>query len=110
MARYVFHRGQCPEAAISFRLLVTRRVAPADPKQVTVGTLRDGHVYELFLTSQPASSLPAATVLELYQHRGSFEQVLSDAAEEQDPARWCSRTACGQEVAQVLSQWVWIHA
>jgi hypothetical protein len=96
-----------PEAAISFRVLVTRRVAPADPKQVTVGTLRDGWVYELFLTSQPASSLPAATVLELYQHRGSFEQVLSDEDEEQDPDRWCSRTPCGQEFAQILGQWVW---
>lgn len=96
-----------PEAAISFRVLVTRRVAPADPKQVTVGTLRDGYVYELFLTSRPASSLPAATVLELYQHRGSFEQVLSDEDEEQAPDRWCSRTPCGQEFTQVLSQWVW---
>jgi hypothetical protein len=96
-----------PEAAISFRILVTRQVAPADPKQVTVGKLRDGFVYELFLTSQPASSLPAATVLELYQQRGSFEQVLSDEDEEQDPDRWCSRTPCGQEFAQILSQWVW---
>lgn len=96
-----------PEAAISFRLLVTRRVAPADPKQITVGTLRDGWVYELFLTSQPARSLPATTVLELYQHRGSFEQVLSDEDEEQDLDRWCSRTPCGQEFAQVLGQWVW---
>lgn len=98
---------ECPEAAISFRVLVTRRVAPADPKQVTVGTLRDGWVYELFLTSQSASSLPPATVLELYQHRGSFEQVLSDEDEEQDPDRWCSRTPSGQEFAQILSQWVW---
>jgi hypothetical protein len=96
-----------PEEAISFRLLVTRRIAPADPKHVTVGKLRDGFVYELFLTSQPTSSLPATTVLELYQHRGSFEQVLSDEDQEQDPDRWCSRTPCGQEFAQVLSQWVW---
>jgi hypothetical protein len=96
-----------PEAAVSFRVLVTRRAAPADPTQVTVGKLRDGHVYELFLTSQPATSLPAVTVLELYQHRGSFEQVLSDEDDEHDPDRWCSRTPCGQEFAQVLSQWVW---
>ena len=46
-------------------------------------------------------------MLELYQHRGSFEQVLSDEDAEQDVDRWCSRTACGQELWQILNQWVW---
>ena len=96
-----------PEVVIRYRVLVTRRTAPADLTQIAVGKLRDNYVYELFLTSRPASSLPAATVLELYQHRGSFEQVLSDEDIEQDPDRWCSRTACGQEFWQILSQWVW---
>ena len=96
-----------PEVVISYRVLVTRRTAPTDRGQITVGKLRDGHIYELFLTSHPASSLPAATVLELYQHRGSFEQVLSDEDGEQDPDRWCSHTPCGQEFWQILSQWVW---
>jgi hypothetical protein len=96
-----------PAVVIPYRVLVTRRMAPADPAQISVGKLRDDHVYELFLTSHPASRLPAATVLELYQHRGSFEQVLSDEDVEQDPDRWCSRTPCGQEFWQILSQWVW---
>jgi len=96
-----------PEVVIPYRVLVTRRTAPADPAQIAVGKLRDNHVYELFLTSHPASSLPAATVLELYQHRGSFEQVLSDEDVEQDVDRWCSRTPCGQEFWQILNQWVW---
>jgi len=96
-----------PEVVLSYRVLVTRRRAPADTAHITVGKLRDGQVYELFLTSQPASSLPAATILELYQQRGSFEQVLSDADAEQDPDRWCSRTPCGQEFWQIISQWVW---
>ena len=87
-------------------MLVTRRTAPADPAQITVGKLRDAHVYERFLTAHAASSRPAATVLELYQQRGSFEQVLSDEAGEQDPDRWCSRTPCGQEFWQILTQWV----
>jgi len=86
---------------------VTRRSAPADTAQIAVGKLRDNSVYELFLTSHPASSLPAATVLELYQHRGSFEQVLSDEDGEQDLDRWCWRTPCGQEFWQILNQWVW---
>lgn len=96
-----------PEVAISYRVLLTRRVAPADPKDISVGKLRDGWVYELFLTSQAVSSLPVATVLELYQQRGSFEQVLSDEDAEQDPDRWCSHTPYGQELWQLICQWVW---
>ena len=96
-----------PQIVVSYRVLVARRPPPADAGAISVGTLRDGFVYELFLTSQPASSLPAATVLELYQQRGSFEQVLSDEDGEQSPDRWCSRTPCGQELWQILNQWVW---
>ena len=96
-----------PEVVIYYRVVVARRTAPADPAQISVGKLRGEHVYELFLTSHSASRLPAATVLELYGHRGSFEQVLSDEDDEQDPDRWCSRTECGQEFWQILSQWVW---
>jgi hypothetical protein len=33
--------------------------------------------------------------------------VLSDEDKEQDPDRWCSHTAWGQEFWQVMSQWVW---
>jgi len=93
-----------PEVVISYRVVVARRTAPADPTQITVGKQRGEHVYELFLTSHSSSTLPAATVLELYGHRGSFEQVLSDEDDEQDPDRWCSRTACGQEFWQILNQ------
>ncbi|MFV9505684.1 MAG: hypothetical protein AB4911_14105 [Oscillochloridaceae bacterium umkhey_bin13] len=96
-----------PDVVVTYRGLVTRRAAPADHAQITVGKLRDAHVYELFLTSRPAHSLPATTVLELYQHRGAFEQVLSDEDTEQAPDRWCSHTPCGQEFWQILSQWVW---
>jgi hypothetical protein len=96
-----------PEVVIYYRVIVARRTAPADPTQISVGKQRGEHVYELFLTSHSSSTLPAATVLELYGHRGSFEQVLSDEDCEQDPDRWCSRTACGQEFWQILNQWVW---
>jgi hypothetical protein len=40
--------------------------------------------------------------VELYLHRGAFETVLSDEDQEQDPDRWCSHTACGQEFWQIL--------
>jgi hypothetical protein len=64
-------------------------------------------VYELFLTPAPPHAFTSADVLDLYLHRGSFETVLADEDQEQDPDRWCSRTACGQEFWQILNQWIW---
>ena len=93
--------------AVSCRVVVTRRAAPADPGEVTVGKLLGDHVYELFLTSHPAHRLPAVDLIPLYNGRGGFEQVLSDEDREQDPDRWCSHNPYGQEFWQVLSQWVW---
>jgi hypothetical protein len=46
-------------------------------------------------------------VLALYVHRGAFENALSDEDAEQDPDRWCSHSAWGQECWQIISQWVW---
>jgi hypothetical protein len=43
----------------------------------------------------------------LYLHRGAFEGVLGDEDEEQDPDRWCSHTAWGQEFWLILAQWIW---
>lgn len=96
-----------PDVPISYRVILTRCPTPLDRTQISVGKLRGEYVYELFLTSHPTSSLPPATIVELYQHRGAFEQVLSDEDAEQDCDRWCSRTPCGQEFWQILSQWVW---
>jgi hypothetical protein len=89
------------------RVIVTKRPAPADREQVTVGKQVGQDVYELFLTSHPARCLQAADVVQLYLHRGSFEQVLADEDEEQDPDRWCSYTPHGQTCWQIVSQWVW---
>lgn len=96
-----------PEQLVRYRVIVTRRPAPADQPPSTVGKLLGDSGYELFLTSHPAACLPATMIIELYQHRGSFEQVLSDEDQEQDPDRWCSLTALGQEFWQIVSQWVW---
>ena len=43
----------------------------------------------------------------LYLYRGAFEPTLSDEDQEQDPDRWCSHAAYGQECWQIVSQWVW---
>jgi hypothetical protein len=61
----------------------------------------------LFFTSLPATSFTAADVLMLYLHRGSFETGLADEDREQDSDRWSSYPPYGQEVWQILSQWVW---
>jgi hypothetical protein len=66
-------------------------------KKPSIGVLRAGVVYELFLTTMPPHAFTEAVVLDLYLHRGSFETVLSDEDREQDPDRWCSHTSCGQD-------------
>ncbi len=45
-------------------------------------------------------------VLDLYHGRGAFEGVLVDENVEAGPDRWCSPTACGQELWQIACQWV----
>ncbi len=63
--------------------------------------------YELFLTTLPRQAFTASDVVELYLHRAAFEPTLADEDEEQEPDRWCSHSAWGQECWQVVSQWVW---
>jgi hypothetical protein len=55
----------------------------------------------------PVDAFTPADVVALYFHRGAFEAVLADEDEEQDLDRWCSQTAWGQELWQILAQWLW---
>jgi hypothetical protein len=87
------------------RVIIATHPATDDPPKI--GKERDGLVYELFVSTVPSPALTAKDLLDLYLHRGSFETVLADEDREQDPDRWCSRTPCGQEFWQILSQWVW---
>jgi hypothetical protein len=80
---------------------------PASEKKPRVGVERAGVVYELFLTCVPQAAFTAADVVALYLHRGAFENALADEDLEQDPDRWCSHEALGQEFWQILCQWVW---
>lgn len=80
---------------------------PAGEQKSRVGRTHEGVVYELFLTALPQNAFTAVDVVALYLHRGAFENVLADEAQEQDPDRWCSHAAWGQECWQVISQWVW---
>ena len=36
-----------------------------------------------------------------------YAPALADEDQEQEPDRWCSHSAWGQEAWQVVSQWVW---
>lgn len=103
----------CPEVRVGAngeRCRIVVATHPAGPTKPRVGVERNGIVYELFLTMLPQGAFTAADVVTLYLHRGSFENALSDEDTEQDPDRWCSHTAWGQECWQIVAQWVWNEA
>jgi hypothetical protein len=100
----------CPEQILSkagkpCRIVVATH--PAKAQKSPVGVTREGVVYELFLTNLPQGAFTAADVVALYLHRGAFENALADEDLEQDPDRWCSHAAWGQEAWQIICQWVW---
>jgi len=100
----------CPEIPVGPDQIPCRVVVathPAGNKKSPVGVTRAGVVYELFFTNLPQRAFTACDVVELYLHRGAFEPTLADEDKEQDPDRWCSHSAWGQECWQLVSQWVW---
>jgi hypothetical protein len=100
----------CPEVAVGPESIPCRVVVAthkAGNKKSPVGVTRAGIVYELFFTNLTQQAFTAADVVELYLHRGAFEPALADEDQEQDPDRWCSYAAWGQECWQLASQWVW---
>src|SRR3989449_10634263 len=99
-----------PNTAITARGVTCRVIVathPATPTPASVGTTREGVVYELFFTALPQGAFTAADVVELYLHRGAFEPALADEDQEQEPDRWCSHAPWGQEAWQIVCQWVW---
>jgi hypothetical protein len=100
----------CPQVPVGPEGVLCRVVVaahPADKKKSPVGVTRAGVVYELFFTNVPQQAFTASDVVELYLHRGAFEPTLADEDREQDPDRWCSHSAWGQECWQLITQWVW---
>src|SRR6266480_4747789 len=100
----------CPDVpvgpdGVSCRVVVATH--PAGKKKSPVGVTRAGVVYELFFSRFPQQAFTASDVVALYPHRGAFETTLADEDQEQDPDRWVSHTATGQEAWQLISQWVW---
>ncbi len=103
--RDLFDCGDLPITRDAHRSRVI--VATHQAATSRVGVTRDGIIYELFFTGLPALGFTAADVVRLYLHRGSFETELADEDFEQDSDRWCSFTTHGQEIWQILSQWIW---
>jgi hypothetical protein len=100
----------CPDQSLGQAGKLVRVIVathPASERKSRVGLTRCGIVYERFLTDLPQSAFTAADVVALYLHRGAFENALSDEDLEQDPDRWCSHSAWGQEAWHIISQWVW---
>jgi hypothetical protein len=100
----------CPDQSLGKtdkRVRIIVATHPVGTTKSRVGVTRSGVVYELFLTNLPQSAFTAADVVTLYLHRGAFETALADEDLEQDPDRWCSHAACGQECWQIINQWVW---
>jgi hypothetical protein len=109
-SRLVRSLYDCPDLAVGAagqrcRLVVATH--PTSEKKPRIGVERDGVVYELFLTKLPQEAFTASDVVALYLQRGAFETTLSDEDQEQEPDRWCSHAAGGQEAWQIVSQWVW---
>jgi hypothetical protein len=100
----------CPDVPVGPEGVLCRVVVATHPeglKKSRVGLTRGGVVYELFFTNLPQQAFTASDVVEVYLHRGAFEPALADEDVEQDPDRWCSHSAWGQECWQIVSQWVW---
>ena len=100
----------CPDLRLSPTGPRTRVIVATHPATATappIGTMRGEVVYELFFTALPVDAFTPADVVALYLHRGAFEAVRASEDQEQDPDRWCSHTAWGQEFWLILAQWIW---
>jgi len=107
LVRSLYDCAEVPVGPAGVLCRVVVATHPASNTKSPVGVTREGVVYELFFTALPQQAFTACDVVELYLHRGAFESALADEDAEQDPDRWCSHCAWGQECWQVLSQWVW---
>jgi len=107
IVRSLYDCAEVPVGSEGVPCRVVVATHPASKKKSPVGLTRSGVVYELFFTALPQQGFTASDVVELYLHRGAFEPQLSDEDDEQDPDRWCSHSAWGQECWQLVSQWVW---
>lgn len=94
-------------AEVRTRLVVAATQAPPADVDIKIGKRVGDRVFELFATSLSPEEATAADVITLYFGRGGFEQTLSEEDRELEPDRWYSGHPPGQELGQILAQWVW---
>lgn len=104
MVRSLYDCPGIPVGALGVPCRVVVATHPATKTRSPVGATRAGVVYELFFPNWPQRAFTAADVIGRYLHRGAFAPTLADEEREQDPDRWCSHTAWGQECWQVVSK------
>jgi hypothetical protein len=107
MTRALYDCSAVPLTSTGPQVRLVVATHDATSSSSAIGVERDGTVYELFVSTLPSPAFTVEDILDLYLHRGSFETVLADEDDEQDSDRWYSHTPCGQEFAQILTQWVW---
>lgn len=89
------------------RVLITRSPLPPGMTKPAVGHLHEGFAYEVFVTDLPAEAFSAAEIVSLYLGRGLLEKTLADEDRELPTDRWVTDHGPGQDLFQVLCQWVW---
>ena len=107
LVRSLYDCPNLPQGPEDMRCRLVVATHPAGATKSRIGVTRSGVVYELFVTRLPQSAFTASDVVALYLHRGAFENALADEDQEQDPDRWVSHAANGQEAWQIVSQWLW---
>jgi hypothetical protein len=106
----LFDGGWLPlgEGLPHVRVIVARHPAPPAGQEVAVGKRIDEWVirasFSPILTLMAFSPKMSWTSLMDVEPKIA---VLADEDVEEDPDRWCSYTECGQELWQIVCQWVW---
>lgn len=88
------------------RLIIARR--PADSEsEASIGKRVGEWIYEMIATDRPAAQWDAAQVFALYLERGAFERTLGEEDREMPTDRWVTYQEHGEEMWQILCQWIW---
>jgi hypothetical protein len=92
---------------VETRLVVTQRAAAADGSKPRIGYQVGRWVYELFATDRRAEQWSGPEVVSIYLGRGQYEGTLAQEDREMATDRWMTNHGAGEDLWQVVCQWVW---
>ena len=95
-----------PEVTAHVRIIVTRRTL-THKEHARVGYRVGAQLFELFAADLDAEGFTGCDVLDVFFTRGGFEHTLGQEDREVASDRWVSGNPHGQELWQILCQWVW---